>query len=71
MPPCATSVRIGGKPAARALVDMATCAAGPPAQIAKGSRNVKIKNFPAARMGDPTAHGGSISTGCFSVRIGG
>ncbi len=32
---------------------------------------VKIGGKPAARMGDPTAHGGSIVTGLPTVNIGG
>jgi uncharacterized Zn-binding protein involved in type VI secretion len=32
---------------------------------------VLIMNMPAARMGDVTAHGGSIVLGCPTVLIGG
>jgi uncharacterized Zn-binding protein involved in type VI secretion len=64
------TVTIGGLPAARALVDMAFCV-GPPAMIVKGSSTVYIESFPAARMGDPTAHGGTIVIGCPTVFIGG
>lgn len=70
LPPCAMTVTIGGLPAARALVDMAFCV-GPPAMIVKGSSTVYIESFPAARMGDPTAHGGTIVIGCPTVFIGG
>jgi len=48
-----------------------TCILAPPNPIASGSTTVKIGNMPAARMGDPTAHGGSIVMGCPTVLIGG
>lgn len=50
--------------------DMATCV-GPPDTIIKGSTTVMIGGKPAARMGDTTAHGGSIIMGCPTVIIGG
>ena len=50
--------------------DMATCV-GPPDTIVKGSATVMIGGKPAARIGDTTAHGGSIVLGCFTVIIGG
>lgn len=50
--------------------DMLTCS-GPPDTIAAGSSTVKIGGMPAARMGDSTAHGGSISQGCPTVMVGG
>jgi uncharacterized Zn-binding protein involved in type VI secretion len=56
-------------PAARAT-DMCLCV-GPPDVIAKGSMTVLIGNMPAARMGDLTAHGGTIVMGCPTVLIGG
>jgi uncharacterized Zn-binding protein involved in type VI secretion len=56
-------------PAAR-LGDMATCA-GPPDSIIKGSSTVLIGGKPAARMGDTTAHGGTIVMGLPTVLIGG
>jgi uncharacterized Zn-binding protein involved in type VI secretion len=49
---------------------MATCS-GPPDVILNGSSSVMIGGMPAARMGDPTAHGGSIQLGEFTVNIGG
>jgi uncharacterized Zn-binding protein involved in type VI secretion len=49
---------------------MATCV-GPPDVIVKGSMTVLVNNLPAARIGDMTAHGGSIVLGCFTVLIGG
>ena len=60
---------IGGQPAAR-VTDMAVCA-GPPDVIVNGSPTVLIEGLPAARMGDATAHGGTIASGCASVLVGG
>ncbi len=68
MPPGEPTVLIGGMPASR-VGDMASCT-GPPATIISGSASVLIGGMPAARMGDPTAHGGSIITGCMNVLIG-
>jgi hypothetical protein len=48
---------------------MATCV-GPPDVILMGSPTVLIGNLMAARIGDPTAHGGVIMLGCFTVIIG-
>ena len=39
--------------------------------IVKGSATVMIGGVPAARMGDTTAHGGSIAIGAPNVMIGG
>ncbi len=50
--------------------DNATCV-GPPDAIVKGSLTVMIGKRPAARIGDTTAHGGSIVMGCPNVMIGG
>jgi uncharacterized Zn-binding protein involved in type VI secretion len=49
---------------------MVTCT-GPPDTIIKGSATVMIGGKPAARLGDSTAHGGTIILGCFTVMIGG
>jgi uncharacterized Zn-binding protein involved in type VI secretion len=49
---------------------MLTCT-GPPDTVAAGSGTVTIGSMPAARLGDQTAHGGSIILGCFTVMIGG
>jgi uncharacterized Zn-binding protein involved in type VI secretion len=38
--------------------------------IAMGSPKVLIGGLPAARMGDPTVHGGVIVMGCPTVLIG-
>jgi uncharacterized Zn-binding protein involved in type VI secretion len=48
---------------------MCTCV-GPPDVIALGSFTVLIGGMPAARMGDLTAHGGSIVLGAPTVLIG-
>jgi uncharacterized Zn-binding protein involved in type VI secretion len=67
MPPGATTVMIGGMPAAR-VGDMATCT-GPPDTIVNGSTKVMIGGMPAARMGDQTVHGGVIMVGAPTVMI--
>jgi uncharacterized Zn-binding protein involved in type VI secretion len=50
--------------------DMLVCT-GPPDVIVKGSATVLIAGKPAARMGDSTAHGGTIVAGLPTVMIGG
>lgn len=67
--PGVPTVLIGFLPAS-VLGDMAVCV-GPPDTIVKGSATVFISNKPAARMGDSTAHGGTIVLGCFTVMVGG
>lgn len=62
-------VLISNLPAA-VLGDICVCT-GPPDTIVKGSATVMIGGKPAARMGDTTAHGGSIVLGCPTVLIGG
>ena len=69
LPPGAPTVLIGGQPAAT-VGSMCTCA-GPPDSIIKGSTSVLIMKKPAARQGDSTAHGGTITAGCTTVIIGG
>jgi uncharacterized Zn-binding protein involved in type VI secretion len=66
-PGCPT-VLIGNMPAA-VMGDMCICV-GPPDTIIMGSTGVFIGGKPAARMGDPTAHGGTIALGCPTVLIG-
>ena len=61
--PSVPNVLIGKIPAA-VVGDMCVCV-GPPDTIVKGSSK------PAARMGDSTAHGGTIAAGCPTVMIGG
>jgi len=69
LPPCCPTVIVGGMPQAR-ITDMATCV-GPPDVIAVGSTTVLVAGLQAARIGDTTAHGGVIVTGCPTVIIGG
>lgn len=65
----ATTVLIGGMPAA---VAGSNCiCSGPPDSIVSGSGSVLIAGKPAARMGDSTAHGGTIVAGTPTVLIGG
>ena len=66
--PGAPTVLIGGLPAARAT-DMAICV-GPPDVIIMGSPTVLTMSMPQARIMDPTAHGGMIVLGCFTVIVG-
>ncbi len=68
-PPGCVNVLIEGQPAA-CMGDLLTCT-GPPDSITKGSATVKIGGKPAARIGDTTAHGGTITQGSFKVIIGG
>ena len=69
LPPGVPTVLIGNMPAA-VVGGMAVCV-GPPDSIVKGSATVLIGGMPAARMGDTTAHGGSIVLGLPTVLIGG
>lgn len=55
---------------AAVLGDMATCV-GPPDSLIKGSATVMIGKKPAVRMGDSTAHGGTVVLGALTVMIGG
>lgn len=67
--PGVPTVLIAKLPAA-VMGDMCVCV-GPPDTIVKGSATVMIGGKPAARMGDTTAHGGSIMLGAPNVMIGG
>src|ERR1700685_4650387 len=67
--PGAPTVLIGGLPAAR-VTDMAVCV-GPPDVIVLGSFTVLTIAMPQARIGDLTAHGGTIILGEFTVLVGG
>jgi len=69
LPPCCPTVIIEGLPAAR-MGDMALCV-GPPDMILMGSTSVIIGGQPAARLMDPTVHGGQIVTSAVTVMIGG
>ena len=68
LPTCEPTVLIGFQPAAR-VTDKATCV-GPPDVIAKGSPTVIVGNQMQARIGDPTVHGGVITTGFPTVIVG-
>lgn len=57
-----------GMPQAR-VSDMLVCV-GQPDVIAMGSSGVFVNNLPAARLGDQTAHGGTIVLGAPTVLIG-
>lgn len=59
-----------GKLAAARQTDQVFCVPGA-AQIMKGSTTVRIGKQPAARIGDPTQHGGTIVKGWPTVLIGG
>jgi uncharacterized Zn-binding protein involved in type VI secretion len=69
LPPCCVTVIIEMMPAARAT-DICLCV-GPPDAIANGSTSVMIGFLPAARLGDPTLHGGKIIKSAMTVNIGG
>jgi uncharacterized Zn-binding protein involved in type VI secretion len=61
-------VKIGGLLAAYVTTPATPCTAGPNTVI-KGSSKVKINGQPAARIGDKTAHGSTITTGFMTVMI--
>jgi uncharacterized Zn-binding protein involved in type VI secretion len=67
--PCVPNVLIGKLPAA-VVGDQCVCV-GPPDSIVNGSATVMIGGRPAARIGDSTAHGGTIVLGLTTVMIGG
>ena len=72
IPPTSLNVIIGGMPAAR-VTDRCACVGPPPANvdvIVMGSPTVFINGLMAARIGDPTAKGGAITTGWPTVLIG-
>jgi uncharacterized Zn-binding protein involved in type VI secretion len=69
LPPCSVNVFTGKLPQAR-VTDMATCV-GPPDILMKGSSTVFVNKLMAFRVGDTTAHGGTVSVGCLTVLIGG
>lgn len=64
-----TSVLIENIPAA-VLGDTCVCT-GPPDTLVQGSSSVFIAGKPAVRMGDSTAHGGTVVLGSATVLIGG
>ena len=68
VPPAAVTVFTGKLIQAR-MGDMAVCV-GPPDSIAMGSMTVYVCGQQAARMFDPTVHGGKIMKGEPTVLIG-
>lgn len=52
------------------LTSMCVCV-GPPDIVIKGSATVLMGKPPAARLGDSTAHGGTIVLGAPTVLVGG
>jgi len=68
LPPGAPTVLIDFLPAAT-VTSMATCV-GPPDMIVMGSMGVMINFLPAARLMDPTVHGGMIVMGSPTCIIG-
>lgn len=69
LPPGAPTVLTLSLPQAT-VTNMCVCV-GPPDVIVKGSMTVLVQKLPAARMGDMTAHGGTIVLGAPTVLIGG
>src|SRR5690606_12733116 len=68
--PGVPTVMIGNVPAA-VMGDMCVCV-GPASTVIKGSATVLVQSKPAARLGDQTAHGGTIvGPGMPTVMIGG
>ncbi len=66
------TVLTNGRPAARAVADVAVCDEhNLPQQIATGSTTVFINGMPAARLGDHTVCDARISTASNNVVIGG
>ena len=68
LPPGMPTVLVAMMPAAT-LSSMCVCV-GPPDVIILGSFTCLIGSKPAARMGDSTAHGGTIVLGAPTVLIG-
>lgn len=66
--PGAPTIIIGVLPAS-CMGDLAICV-GPPDDIIFGSPTVLFEGRPAARMGDPSSHGGVIVLGVPTVLIG-
>lgn len=67
--PGVAAVKIGYLSAATAGT-MCPCLSPLPNFISKGSQSVMFGYKPAARQGDPTAHGGFVLGGCPTVLIG-
>lgn len=77
MPPCAITVIVGKRPAARVgdmVAGLTATPAGPvptPHPLAKGSMTVFIQKMPAIRIGDLCGMGGVVNLGEFTVLTGG
>jgi len=75
LPPCAVTVIVGKRPAARLGPDLTGLlpppAVPPPHPFAKGSFTVLINNMPAIRIGDLCSLGGAVTLGEFTVITGG
>lgn len=69
LPPCSVNVQTNLLPQARAT-DRAQCV-GPPDFIVVGSSSVMVNDMMAARLTDPTMHGGVIAMSSMNVEIGG
>jgi len=69
LPACATTILVGGEPAAR-VTDLLKCEGGPPDIVQIGEPTVLLEGQMAARFGDGTNHGGLIDAGCPTVVIG-
>ncbi len=69
-PPGALTVSANSMPTAR-VTDRLLCAGGIVDFIVTGSSGVEIAGLPAARVGDKTLHGGTITTGSGDVNAGG
>jgi uncharacterized Zn-binding protein involved in type VI secretion len=65
-----TTVDIGFLPAARKGDSLMCVPVGKIDKVKKGEPSVVIGNKDAARLGDPTDHGGVIVQGCPTVLIG-
>jgi uncharacterized Zn-binding protein involved in type VI secretion len=66
--PATPTVLVGGMPAAAASA-MCVCV-GPPDVIVIGAVTKLVGGMPAARVGSPTAHGGSVVLGMLTVLVG-
>lgn len=60
IPPCAITVIVSKRPAARALTDMTLNGVGLPHSFPKGSTSVVICKFPALRVADMCFLGGPV-----------
>ncbi len=69
MPPNLLAVFAGGELVA-VVGNQCLCAGSPPDVIQAGSSSVFIGNRPVARQGDATLHGGQITGGLPTVRVG-